>query len=49
MARNGNRLDQFDWKMAKEMVHCGMAYSPERHGIVVVGKNSVNVSPIRVS
>lgn len=49
VARNGNRLDQFEWKMSKELIHSGMAYSPERHGIVVVKKNSVNVSPIKVS
>lgn len=26
-----------------------MAYSPQRHGIVVVKTNSVNISPIKVS
>ena len=34
--------------MSNELIHSGMAYSPERHGIVVVKQNSVNVSPIKV-
>ena len=36
-------------KITDELVHCGLAYSPERRGMLVVHNNSVNVLPIRVS
>ena len=49
IARADGRLDNFDRKVTDQLVHCGLTYSPERRGMVVVKNNSVNVSPVRVS
>jgi hypothetical protein len=29
-------------KITKELIHCGLAYSPERRGMLVVSNNAVN-------
>ena len=35
-------------KITKEFVHCGLGYSPERRGMLVVENNAVNQLPIKI-